>query len=51
LEQATRDTKTKGAYDKGKHSFKLLATLDPKLVRNAGPWAERFFATLDRLMG
>jgi hypothetical protein len=50
LEQATRDTKTKGPYDKSKHSFKLLATLDPKLVRQASPWAERFFATLDKLM-
>ncbi len=50
LEQATRRTKTKGAYDKGKHAFKLLARLDPDLVRKAGGWAERFFATLDRLM-
>jgi Domain of unknown function (DUF4276) len=50
LEQATRDTKTRGAYDKGKHSFKLLSALDPRLVRNAGPWAERFFATLDRML-
>jgi hypothetical protein len=50
LEQATRNTKTKGPYDKGKHSFKLLATLDPKLIREASPWAERFFSALDRLM-
>ncbi|HEX4964294.1 MAG TPA: DUF4276 family protein [Thermoanaerobaculia bacterium] len=50
LEQATRDTKTRGTYDKSKHSFALLAALDPKLVRQASPWAERFFATLDRLM-
>lgn len=50
LEQATRDTKTKGRYGKGEHSFKLLATLDPDLIRTASPWAERFFATLDRLM-
>lgn len=48
LEQATRETKTKGAYDKGGHSFKLLAMLDPNLVRKTCPWAERFFATLDR---
>lgn len=48
LKQATRNTKTKGVYDKGKHSFKLLAMLDPGQVRNAGGWAERFFATLDR---
>jgi hypothetical protein len=35
LKQATSKTKTKGAYDKGKHSFKLLAMLDPNLVRPA----------------
>lgn len=50
LKQATRRTKTKGAYDKGKHAFKLLAMLDPDLIRKAGGWAERFFATVDRLM-
>ncbi len=50
LKQATAKTKTKGTYNKGKHSFKLLATLDPSLVRKAGGWAERFFATLDRWM-
>lgn len=49
LEQATRSTKTKRAYDKGRHAFKLLAMLDPTLVRKANPWAERFFSTLDRL--
>jgi hypothetical protein len=50
LEQATRDTKTKGSYGKGEHSFKLLERLDPRLVRKASPWAERFFSTLDRLL-
>lgn len=50
LDQATRNTTTKGAYGKGKHSFALLAKLDPTRVREANPWAERFFATLDRLM-
>jgi hypothetical protein len=50
LDQATRKAKTKGAYDKGRHSFKLLAVIDPVLVRKAGGWSERFFATLDRLM-
>jgi Domain of unknown function (DUF4276) len=49
LEQATRGTKTKGIYGKGPHSFKLLATLEPSRIRQASPWAERFFATLDRL--
>jgi hypothetical protein len=50
LTQATRHTKTKGTYRKGEHSFRLLATLDPALVRGASPWAERFFSTLARLM-
>lgn len=45
-----RTTKTKGRYDKGGHAFKLLAKLDPNLVRRSGRWADRFFATLDRLM-
>ncbi len=49
LKQATGRTKTKGVYDKGKHAFKLLAMLDPNLVRKAGDWAARFFSTLDRL--
>jgi Domain of unknown function (DUF4276) len=50
LEKATRKTKTKGAFAKGKHSFKLLAMLDPDLIRTAGGWAERFFVTLERLL-
>lgn len=50
LELATRDTKTKGSYGKGEHSFKLLATLDPDLIRTASPWADRFFAAVDRVM-
>lgn len=50
LEAASRDTKTKGKYGKGEHSFKLLARLDPDLVRAASPWAERFFSTLDTLL-
>jgi hypothetical protein len=50
LTQATRNTKTKGTYGKGEHSFKLLATLDPALVRSASPWAERFFSALERLL-
>lgn len=48
LDGATKATK-KGRYGKGAHSFKLLATLDPAKLRAASPWAERFFATIDRL--
>lgn len=47
LEKATHDAKTKGAYGKGKHSFQLLAMIDPSLLRKASPWADRFFKTLD----
>lgn len=47
LKRATKDTKTKGAYDKGSHSFNVLEQLDPSLVRKASPWADRFFTTLD----
>ncbi len=50
LDMATRSTKLKGTYGKGTHSFKLLARVDPDLIRKASPWAERFFATLDRLI-
>ena len=51
LQLATRDTKTKGAYGKGEHSFKLLATIDPALIRGASPSADRFFSTLTQLLG
>jgi hypothetical protein len=50
LKAATKDTKTKGYYAKGPHSFKLLAEVNPKLVRDASPSADRFLTTLDRLM-
>ncbi len=46
LENATKNTKTKGIYGKGSHSFKLLALLDPSLIRRASPWADRFFQAL-----
>jgi predicted ATPase len=48
LKEATRDTKTKGAYGKGNHSFNLLETLDPAAIQQASPWAKRFFTTLDK---
>jgi len=46
LSEATKDTKTKGRYGKGEHSFQLLATLSPSLIRAHCPWAARFFDTL-----
>lgn len=46
LEKATRDCKTKGAYGKGEHSFKLLALANPDSVMQASPWARRFVETV-----
>ena len=45
LNRATRDV-TKGQYSKGKHSFEILAKLDPTKVRNASPYADHFIRAL-----
>ncbi|UQA59138.1 DUF4276 family protein [Polyangium aurulentum] len=45
LSRATKDTKTKGAYDKS-HGFLLIGHLDPNKLRAASKHADRFFATL-----
>ena len=45
LNQATRQT-TKGPYNKGSHSFDILAKLDPAKVQEASPHAKRFIETL-----
>ena len=45
LKAATRQCK-KGQYDKGSHSFGILAELDPDKVTGASPQAERFINTL-----
>jgi Domain of unknown function (DUF4276) len=50
LKRATKDTRTKGAYDKGAHSFNILDLIDPALVRAASPRAEAFIAALDALL-
>lgn len=50
LATATRDCKTKSAYGKGEHSFKLLALVDPGKVMAASPWAKRFVETLQTRM-
>lgn len=42
LKKATKDTKTKGAYAKGDHSFKILQAINPGLVTGGSPWAKRF---------
>ena len=48
LEQATRATRKKN-YNKGKHSFEILALLDPAKVRRQSPYADRFFEELQRI--
>lgn len=50
LNRATRDCKTKNAYGKGEHSFKLLAAIDPTKVTTASPWAMRFVECLQEKM-
>jgi hypothetical protein len=49
LEAATRQTRTKGVYSKGGHSFAILARLDASKVRSASPHADRLAVTLLRL--
>lgn len=46
LQTATQDCKTKAAYRKGAHSFKLLQLIDPTKVEAASPWAKRFLDEL-----
>lgn len=50
LADASKNCKTKGQYEKGKHSFKLLAQIDPDIVQRLSPWARRFIDTLKRKM-
>ena len=45
LRGATRDSR-KGEYGKGRHSFDLLAQLDPQKVTRASPYAKRLVDTL-----
>ena len=46
LKSATKNT-TKGQYNKGSHSFKILERLDPSKVRKASPHAKRLLKLLD----
>lgn len=45
LENATKGTK-RGKYNKGSHSFEILAQIDPEKVQQASPYAKRLIATL-----
>lgn len=47
LGQASRNSR-KGEYDKGKHSFEILAELNPTKVRNRSPYADRFLRALEQ---
>lgn len=51
LKAATASCKTKAEYDKGEHSFKLLARIDPQKVTAASGWAERFVTEVKTRMG
>ena len=44
LEQATQGTGS--SYNKGRHSFSILAMLDPIKVMKASPHADRFIKSL-----
>ncbi|MDR2759824.1 MAG: DUF4276 family protein [Spirochaetaceae bacterium] len=50
LENATKNSK-KGSYDKGKHSFELLASIDPACVISASPWAKHFIDEVKKKQG
>lgn len=49
LDRAARSTSKRG-YDKGSHSFEILARLDPEKVQNSSPHAKRFVEVLFRLV-
>lgn len=51
LEAATKDTKTKGKYNKGQHSFKLLQLISPDVVCRKSKWAQRFIDCLKKYCG
>jgi len=50
LKAATRDTKSKGEYQKIQHASKLLEMLDVDKVRKASLECDRIFITLIELM-
>ncbi len=49
LENATAGCQ-KDKYHKGRHSFKLLASINPQKVTSASPWAKRLVSTLKKYM-
>lgn len=49
LKKETRDSK-KGSYSKGNHSFEILASLNSSKIRDAAPYANRFFNRLKHVL-
>lgn len=50
LADASKRCKTKAAYGKGEHSFKLLALIDPDKVIASSKWAKHFVHELKKRM-
>ena len=48
LKNATRSGVSKGEYEKGQHSFDILALIDPDKVIAASPYAKRLVDTLTK---
>lgn len=51
LSGATRPCGRQKQYNKGQHSFKLLALISPGRVMDASPWAKRFVDAVRDKMG
>jgi hypothetical protein len=51
LKKATRSCEKTGEYDKGGHSFAILAMIDPNKIVDASPWAKRFVTALKKRYG
>lgn len=46
LKNATRNTKTKGKYGKGQHSFEILSRINPEKVRVSSKHADVLIRTV-----
>ncbi len=46
LKSATRNTKTKGKYGKGSHSFEILSRIDPERVKKASYHVQKLVDTM-----
>lgn len=50
LKAATRDTKSKGEYQKLQHASQILKLLNVAQVRKASPYCDRLFTTLTQII-